>query len=163
VDLLEPSVPSLFLLGSVVRGFTPLSLNLGHLLIGGRAVHGGKLPIMMRKYGARLLDIGREGQGCGELNVNPAPHLETRNSMSCSVNSPALGLTGSIEDGGDRGWAVSKAPPGQVSGRVPLLGKDSIKDFLFVCLQVCTQIGRPVFCAAVCQHWKGQYFITSQT
>lgn len=54
--------------------------------------------------------------------------------MSCFVNSPALGLAGSIEDGGDRGWAVSKAPPGQVSGRVPLLGKDS------------------VVCAAVCQH-----------
>lgn len=40
---------------------------------------------MMRKYGARLLDIG------------------------------------SIEDGGDRGWAVSKAPPGHVSGRVPFI------------------------------------------
>ena len=78
--------------------------------------------------------------GCGELNFSPAPHLETRNSMSCSVNSPALGLAGSIEDGGDRGWAVSKAPPGQVSGRVPLLGKDSIKDFPFVCLQVCTHL-----------------------
>lgn len=40
---------------------------------------------MMRKYGARMLDVG------------------------------------SIEDGGDRGWAVSKAPPGQTAGRLPFI------------------------------------------
>ena len=36
--------------------------------------------------------------------------------------SLAVTMAGSIEDGGDRGWAVSKAPPGQTAGRLPLPG-----------------------------------------